>query len=53
MAGACDFDLVAVGSRGVPALEVGVDGSVCCSYQHPAWLASPRSRGDDGFEVVS
>ena len=52
VAGACDFDFVAVGSRGIPAFEVGVDGSVCCRYQHPARFASPRSGGDDGFEIV-
>jgi hypothetical protein len=28
VAAACDFDLVAVGSCGVPAFQVGVDGSV-------------------------
>ena len=28
MAGARDFDLVAVGSLGIPPFEVGVDGSV-------------------------
>src|SRR5438270_13811212 len=53
VAGARDFDLVTVGSCGIPALEVGVDGSICCGYQRPARLASPRSRGDDCFEIVS
>ena len=52
MAGAGDFDLMAVGSCGVPALEVGVDGSVRSRYQRPAWFASPRNRGDDGFEII-
>src|SRR5882762_4496391 len=51
--GSGDFDFMAVGSRSIPALEVGVDGSICCSYQRPARLASPRSRGDDCFEIVS
>src|SRR6266516_4511159 len=40
-------------SFGIPPFEVGVDGSVFCRYQHPAWFASPRSRGDDCFEIVS
>src|SRR5260370_3597034 len=52
-AGARDFDLVAVGSCGIPAFEVRVNGSVFCRYQHPAWFASPRSRGDYFSEVVS
>ena len=53
MAGAWDFDLVAVSSSGIPPFEVGVNRSVCSRYQHPAWFASPRSRGDDRFEIVS
>src|SRR5258707_6834826 len=44
---------MAVGLRGVPAFEVGVDGSICSGYQRPARLASPGSRGDDCFEIVS
>src|ERR1700682_4929183 len=44
---------MAVGSCGIPAFEVGIDGSVFCRYQHPAWFASPRRRGDDRFESVS
>src|SRR6266404_5962643 len=51
--GTWDFDLVAVGSFGIPAFEVGVDGSVFSRYQHPARFASPRGRGDDSFEIVS
>src|SRR6267143_2163742 len=51
--GSGDFDLMAVGSCGIPAFEVRVDGSICCGYQRPARLASPRSRGDDCFEIVS
>src|ERR1700730_4876161 len=51
--GSGDFDLMAVGSRGIPAFEVGVDGSICCGYQRPARLASPGGRGDDCFEIVS
>src|SRR6267143_7291103 len=47
-----DFDLVTLGSFGVPPFEVRVDGSVLCRYQHPARFASPRSRGDDCFEIV-
>src|SRR6266568_2546437 len=53
MTSACDFDLVTLRSLGIPAFEVGVDGSVFCRYQHPAWFASPRRRGDDCFEIVS
>ena len=53
MTGSGDFDLMAVGSSGVPALELGVDGSIRCGYQRPARLASPGSRGDDCFEIVS
>src|SRR5713226_5194841 len=52
VAGACDLDLVAVGSGGVPTFEVGVDGPVCSRYQHPAGFAFPCSRGDNCFEVV-
>src|SRR5882762_6929024 len=53
MAGAWDFYFVAVGSCGIPPFQVRVDGSVCCGYQHPAWFAPPRSRGNDCFEIVS
>src|SRR6266481_5971506 len=52
VAGACDFDLVAVGSCGIPPFEVGVDGSVLCRHQHPGRFASPRSSGDNCFEIV-
>src|SRR5882762_148187 len=51
--GTRDFDLVTVGPCGIPAFELRVDGSVCCRYQHPTRFASPRRRGDDGFEIVS
>ena len=51
MAGAGDFDLMAVGACGVP--EVGVDGSVRSRYQRSAWFASPRSCGDDCLKIVS
>src|SRR5438552_4654071 len=51
--GARDFDLVTLGSFGIPPFEIGVDGSVFCRDQHPAWFASPRSRGEDGFEIAS
>src|SRR6202030_2923963 len=44
---------MAVGPSGIPAFEVGADGSVFCRYQHPAWFASPRRLGDDCFEIVS
>jgi hypothetical protein len=51
--GAGDFDLVAVGSCGIPPFEIGIDGSVRSRYQRPAWFASPRSCGDYGFEIVA
>src|SRR5258705_599390 len=51
--GTWDFDLVAVGSCGIPPFEVGIDGPVFCRYQHPARFASPCRRGDDRFEIVS
>src|SRR5438876_2867128 len=44
---------MAVGPCGIPAFEVGIDGSVFCRYQHPARSASPCRRGDDCFEIVS
>src|SRR6267378_710195 len=47
-----DFDLVTLGSFGVPPFEIRVDGSVLCRYQHPARFASPRSSGDDCFEII-
>src|SRR2546425_4198404 len=53
VAGARDFDRVALGSCGVPPFEVGIDGSVFRRYQHPAWFASPRSLGDDRLKIVS
>src|ERR1700688_207495 len=53
VAGAGDFDLVTVGSCGIPAFEVWVDGPVFCRYQHPARFASPCSCSDDCFEIVS
>src|SRR5580704_7295563 len=40
-------------SFGIPPFEVRVDGSVFRRDQHPARFASPRSRGDDCFEIVS
>src|ERR1700688_2464903 len=52
MAGSCEFDLVAVSSCGIPAFQVGADGSVCSRNQHPAWLASPCGCGDSRFEIV-
>src|SRR5271155_2177722 len=44
---------MAVGSCGIPPFEVRIDGSVRTRNQHPTRFASPRSRGDDSFEVVS
>ena len=51
MAGARNFDRMAVGSLCIPPFEVWVDGSVCSSDQHPARLASPGRFGDDRLEV--
>src|SRR6266446_759848 len=42
-----------VGSCGIPAFEIGINGSVFAGDQHPTWFASPRRRGDDCFEIVS
>src|SRR5437660_7793524 len=33
-------------------VEVWIDGSIFYRYQHPAWFASPRRRGDHCFEIV-
>src|SRR3984893_16118970 len=44
---------MAMSSLGVPPFKVRVDGSVFCCYQHPAWFASPRRRGDGCVEIVS
>src|SRR6266404_5640826 len=52
VAGAGNFDFVTPGSCGVPPFEVGVNRSVFSRHQHPTWFASPRSRGDDRFEIV-
>src|SRR5437899_8071868 len=41
-----------VGSCGIPPFEVWIDGSIFYRYQHPAWFASPRRRGDHCFEIV-
>src|SRR5208283_4782196 len=52
VARACDFHLVAIGPRGIPALEVGVDGPVGSRNQHPTGLAPPRRRGDYSPEIL-
>src|SRR5580700_1260596 len=52
MAGARDFNLVAISSRGIPALEVWIDGSVASGYQRPAWFASPSGGGDDSLKII-
>src|SRR6266478_2867068 len=49
--GARDFDLMTVGPCGIPTFEVGIDGSVCCRYQHPTRFASPGRSGNDSFEI--
>src|SRR5216110_2689623 len=36
----------------MPPFEVWIDGSIFYRYQHPAWFASPRRRGDHCFEIV-
>src|SRR6266487_4193053 len=41
MTRARDFDGVDVGSRRIPAFDVGVDDPVLCLYQHPSRFASP------------
>src|SRR6266513_3542197 len=51
--GARDFDLMALGSLGIPPFEVRVDGSVFCRYQHPTRFASPRRCRDYSFEILS
>jgi len=48
VAGARDFDRLTVRSFGIPAFEIGVDGSVCCRYQHPARFASLARCGGTG-----
>src|SRR5580658_9271601 len=48
-----DFDLVAIGTRGIPSFEVGIDYPVCSGYDHPARFASPRRRSDGRLEIVS
>ena len=46
VAGACDFDRVALGPLGIPTFQIGVNGSVGSRHQHPAWFGSPGSGGD-------
>jgi len=53
VAGARNFDRVALGSCGIPAFEVGVNGSVFGRDQHPARFTSPCSCGDGCLEIVS
>jgi len=53
MAGPGDFDFMAVGSRGIPTFQLGVDGSVCSRDQHPTGFGFPRNCGDDCFEIVT
>src|SRR6266478_3882172 len=43
---------MALGPLGIPALQVRIDGSIFRRYQHPARFASPRSSGDDCFEII-
>jgi catalase len=52
VAGAGDFDLVAVGSCGIPSFELGVNGSVLRRYQHPTRFASPGRHGNDRCEIA-
>ena len=47
-----DFGRVAVRTHSVPALQVGIDGSVCSGDDHPTWSTSPRRSGDHCFEIV-
>ncbi len=45
------FDLFAFRPFGVPALKLGINGSVCGRDQHPARFGSPRRLGDSRFEI--
>src|SRR6266403_4803044 len=51
--GARDFDFMALGSLGIPPLQVGIDGSIFCRDQHPTRFASPGRGRENSFEIVS
>ena len=53
MTGTRDFYLMALGSLGIPPLQVRIDGSIFRRDQHPTRFAPPRRCRDDGFEIVS
>ena len=52
MAGACDFDRVAMSSLGIKPFEVGVDRSIRPGDDHPTRFFSPCRRGDYCLEIV-
>src|SRR5262249_24523201 len=53
MARSRDVASVAVGTFGIPPFQLWADRPVCVRDNHPAWLGSPCSSGDDSFEIVS
>jgi hypothetical protein len=38
---------------GVSPSEIGVDGSVCCRYQHPTWFAFSCRCGNNCSEIAA
>src|SRR6266849_6308231 len=46
VAGARDFDRVALGPLGIPTFQVRADGSIASRHEHPGRFGSPGSRGD-------
>src|SRR5580700_11516898 len=46
VAGARDFDRVALGPLGIPTFQVRADGSIASRHEHPGWFGSPGGRGD-------
>src|SRR5580658_2358068 len=52
VAGACDFDGVAMSSLGIKPFEVGVDRSIRPGDDHPTRFFSPCRCGDDCLEIV-
>src|SRR6266850_5722885 len=44
---------MALGSLGIPPLQVRIDGSIASRHYHPARFASPRRCRDNSFEIVS
>src|ERR1700722_1887101 len=52
VAGASDLDRVTLGARGVPTLQIRIDGSIASRYHHPAGLTSPGGGRNGRGEVV-